>query len=269
LTGCARKAPRQIIVNEPVNPENDPDPTGKFPEEKAGHALSSQEMPLFPLDLVLFPHMAIPLHIFEERYKEMINLCVEESLPFGIVLATGMSPGTGKLTTHQVGCTARIARVERMADGKMNIEVVGERRFRILDTHETRSYRTGLTEPVVDVPLIDDVDELADEVQRLLRDFLTRSLARMGQSVDDFVLPDEPVPLSFMAACVLPIENEEKQALLEETDTEARLAVEKEVLLREVTRLRRSAETAAEISSEPLEWHPVKAERFAELLSLN
>jgi Lon protease-like protein len=236
-----------------------------MPQGDADNALSPLEMPLFPLDLVLFPHMLIPLHIFEERYREMINQCVAESQPFGIVLATGTKPGTGETVTHEIGCTARIARVERMPDGRMNIEVVGERRFRILDTHESRSFRTGLTEPVVDEPVSDDVTELADEVQSLLRDFLTRSLARMGQTVDDFTLPDDPGPLSFMAACVLPIDNEEKQALLEETDTEARLTAEKEVLLQEVTRLRRTAETA----SESLEWHPVKAERFAELLSLN
>jgi Lon protease-like protein len=254
-------------VEKPANPENDPNSSGNFPGGQSERSLSPLELPLFPLDLVLFPHMLIPLHIFEERYKEMINLCVEESLPFGIVLATGTKPGTGDVSTHTIGCTARVARVERFPDGKMNIEVVGERRFRILDTHETRSYRTGLTEPVVDEPVTEDVADLADDVQKLLKDFLTRSLARMGQAIEDFTLPDDPGPLSFMAACVLPIENEEKQALLEETDTEARLAVEKGVLLREVTRLRRTEETSATL--ETTEWHPVKAERFADLLSLN
>lgn len=259
-------------MEKPSNPENDPDPSEKLPEGRPAHSLSSQELPLFPLNLVLFPHMSIPLHIFEERYKEMINLCVEESLPFGIVLATGINPGTGETKTHKIGCTARISHVERMPDGKMNIEVVGEHRFRILDTHETRSYRTGLTEPLVDDPLTEelaDIADLADEVQKLLRDFLTRSLARMGQPVAEFRLPEEPGPLSFMASCVLPIENEEKQALLEETDTEERLTVVKEALLREVTRLRRSAETTSETALETVEWHPVKLERFADLLSLN
>ncbi|MES2461067.1 MAG: LON peptidase substrate-binding domain-containing protein [Armatimonadota bacterium] len=259
-------------MDNSVNPENEPDSSANTPEGAPQRPLSSLELPLFPLDLVLFPHMLIPLHIFEERYREMINQCVTESLPFGIVLATGTKPGSGETVTHAVGCTARIARVERLPDGRMNIEVVGESRFRILDTHETRSFRTGLTESVVDEPLTDDVGELAEEVQRLLKDFLTRSLARMGQSIEEFTLPDEPVSLSFMTACVLPIDNDEKQALLEETDTEARLALEKEVLLREVTRLRRTAETAEETQPtevQTVEWHPVKAERFADLLSLN
>jgi Lon protease-like protein len=254
-------------VEKPANPENEPDSTQGFPEGQSEHPLVSLELPLFPLDLVLFPHMLIPLHIFEERYKEMINQCVEESIPFGIVLATGTNPGTGRMNTHKIGCTARIARVEHLPDGKMNIEVVGEKRFRILDTHETRSYRTGLTELLVDEPADDDVSELADDVQRLLKDFLTRSLARIGQTVEEFTLPSEPGPLSFTAACVLPLENEDKQALLEETDTAARLSVEKEVLLREVTRLRRTAEASAQ--PEPVEWHTVKLERYSDLISLN
>ncbi len=265
-------------MEKPANPEHDPDSSEELVGESSdrsltpsGVPLSAQEMPLFPLDLVLFPHMAIPLHIFEERYKDMINLCVAESLPFGIVLASGVNPGTGRTSTHTIGCTARVVRVERFPDGKMNIEIVGERRFRILDTHETRAYRTALTEPVFDEPLEEDeeVVVLVGEVEKLLKDFLTRSLARIGQSIDSFTLPDEPVPISFTAACVLPIANEEKQALLEETDTAARLDAVKDVLQREVTRLRRSAEASEERTNAPVEWHPVTTERFTDLLSLN
>jgi len=215
------------------------------------------EIPLFPLDLVLFPYMILPLHIFEERYKEMISRCVRESLPFGIVLATGVDEATGNVTTSTVGCTARIARVERLPDGRMNIEVVGEERFRILDTHEQLPYRVGLTEVYDDEPVVPDAAlPLADDVQRLLRDYLTRSLAQMGQSAGDFDLPEEPEHLSFTAAYVLPIGNEEKQALLSDRDAASRLAMEREVLLREVTRLRRSAETMQTV------WKKVDAARF-------
>ena len=244
-------------MEKPANPENEPDSSVVFP----GSPIT--ELPLFPLDLVLFPHMMVPLRIFEERYKEMINRCVKESQPFGIVLVTGVNPGNGQIKTCHVGCLARIARVERLPDGKMNIEVVGESRFRILDTHETNAYRTGLTEPLTDEPVMTPtILSLADEVQRLLRDFLIRSLARVGKTIEDFELPSEPVPLSFTAACVLPIENGQKQELLEETDTEARLSVEKEILMREVTRLRR----AAEVLSVSV---PVNMKRYEDYISLN
>jgi Lon protease-like protein len=208
------------------------------------------EMPLFPLDLVLFPEMPQPLHIFEERYKELVNRCVREKTPFGIVLVTDV-PAVGQEKTRNVGCSARITHVERLADGRMNILVVGERRFRIADTHEAEPYRTALAAPVDDVPFDDMVaGPLAAEVTRLLREFLVQSLARVGQTLGDFELPDEPEALSFAVACILPTGNDDKQALLEETDTCARLRREKDVLLREVSRLRRAA--AARPDPEPL-----------------
>lgn len=244
------------------------------------------ELPLFPLELVLFPNMLLPLHIFEERYKEMVQRCVRESIPFGVVLISeGHSVG-GKAKTHRVGCTARIARVERMPDDRLMIEVVGEQRFRILDQHEALPYRTGLTETLRDTPAEDSsiVAALAADVERLLRDFLSRQLALLGQSVGHFDLPDEPEELSFTAACVLPLENEEKQALLEDTDTAARLSVEREVLLREVTRLRRAAETmdvvhASEgddvltddttVETVEVVFTPVRSDRFSDYLCEN
>lgn len=216
------------------------------------------ELPLFPLDVVLFPHTSQHLHIFEERYKEMINRCVHQSLPFGIVLLMeGRAEGSGPAVTYSIGCAARIARMERLPDGCMNIEVIGESRFRILHTDESLPYRVGLTVPLQDDPAdAAVVVPLADDVQKLLRDFLTRSLAILGEPVGRIDLPDEPEQLSFTAACVLPIENGEKQALLEDTDTASRLQAEKDILLREVTRLRRAAESTGYI------WVPVTSERF-------
>jgi Lon protease-like protein len=232
-----------------VSPEDNP-PSGSGPVT---------ELPLFPLDMVLFPHMPQNLHIFEERYKEMINRCVHESLPFGIVLATGVEDSAGRTETFPIGCTARISRVERLPDGKMNIEVVGEDRFRILDTHEQFSYRMGLTEPIEDEPAdAEEVIPLADEVQKLLRDYLTRTLALHGQSTGDFELPDEPEQLSFTAAWVLPLDNPEKQDLLAGTDTGKRLTVAREVLLKEVTRLRRAAESTTQVV-----FQPINVERLA------
>jgi Lon protease-like protein len=203
------------------------------------------EIPLFPLDLVLFPNMILPLHIFEERYKTMINRCVHESLPFGIVLATGLQTGTGKVETSPVGCTARIARVERLPDGCMNIEVVGEERFQILDTHEQQPYRTGLTEPYEDIPAAEEeVEPLCREVMDVLHEFLTRSLAIMGKRVEKFELPYHPEQISFTAACVLPLTNEEKQEILADQDVISRLETSRAVLNREVERLRQAAEAA-------------------------
>lgn len=100
-------------------------------------------LPLFPLGIVLLPQEPVPLHIFEPRYKEMIGRCLAEDIPFGILYAS-------ETALAEVGCTARVRRViTRYADGRMDIVVVGEKRFRTLAIHRDRAY---LTADVEDVP---------------------------------------------------------------------------------------------------------------------
>ena len=90
-------------------------------------------LPLFPLNVVLFPRSALPLHIFEERYKVLINECVESGAPFCIVLAREKG-------TADVGCTATVSSVERRYDdGRMDIIVGGESRYRLLGYDSTRA----------------------------------------------------------------------------------------------------------------------------------
>jgi Lon protease-like protein len=196
------------------------------------------------LDVVLFPQLPLPLHIFEERYKEMVNRCLSENRPFGLILATGIDTDTGRVENADVGCEARIVRVERLPDGRMNIEVQGVERFRVRATHEELPYRVGKIEPYRDA--VDDPTppELAVEVDKLLREYFVRSLALRGRQVGEFDLPLDPVHLSFMAGYVLPIPNSQKQALLEMQSLTERLGAVRELLHGEVTRLRRAQEAA-------------------------
>jgi Lon protease-like protein len=199
-----------------------------------------RELPLFPLPLVLFPNMMVPLHIFEERYKEMIDTCLDRGGRFGIVLVTDVEEATHAVQTARIGCTARIVRVERLAEGRMNIEIVGEERFRILDAHENLVYRTGVVEPYADEPLPPDrLKELTGEVKELLTTFLNLHLRRMGRRAAQFELPSDAGLLSFTASCVLPIDTTGKQALLEYTDTALRLGAARDILEAEVERLQR------------------------------
>src|SRR5437773_2087048 len=90
------------------------------------------EIPLFPLpNLVLFPNIVVPLHIFEERYKLMINTCIDKDEAFGLVLLRSGSERESEDTIHRVGVTARIVQAERLDDGRMNILSEGDSRFRI------------------------------------------------------------------------------------------------------------------------------------------
>ena len=92
------------------------------------------KIPLFPLNMVLFPGAALPLHIFEERYREMVGECLSEKKAFGVVRADGEQMSI-------VGCTAQIIRVmERYDDGRMDILCEGVRRFEIEALDESRRY---------------------------------------------------------------------------------------------------------------------------------
>jgi ATP-dependent Lon protease len=104
------------------------------------------DLPLFPLGLVLYPNERLPLHIFEPRYKEMIRYCLDEDAPFGIALFND-----GKLA--DMGCTARIAEVvTRYEDGRLDIAVRGEVRFRVLQLAQERAYLTAVVETIEEPP---------------------------------------------------------------------------------------------------------------------
>lgn len=223
-----------------------------------------KELPLFPLDIVLFPHMQVPLHIFEERYRLMINRCIASGAPFGILLATGIDPDAHTVTTAPIGCSAQIRTVNRLEDGRLNIQIQGVSRFRVLDTHESEPYRTGIVAPVDDLPCdLDGLAPLATETGVLLGEYLTLQLARQGDEVGDLDLPEDPVALSFIAACVLPIDTRQKQNLLEQTDTAARLMIVRN-LLRLVTNQLKDAPPVPQTVYEPM-----RPERFEPYVCLN
>ena len=95
---------------------------------------SNITIPLFPLGVVLVPDSQLPLHIFEERYKLMINMCLDEKKVFGIVYFNGNE-------VSNIGCTARILKVQkRYADGRMDIITCGDRRFLIHELIDEKAY---------------------------------------------------------------------------------------------------------------------------------
>jgi Lon protease-like protein len=106
--------------------------------------MAEREFPLFPLGIVALPGEMIPLHIFEERYKTMMNECLEGEREFGIVWLSDDG-------LRQVGCAVRIEQVlERMEDGRMNILVRGTRPFRVLERQAHLAYPAGVIEFVED-----------------------------------------------------------------------------------------------------------------------
>ncbi len=196
-----------------------------------------QELPLFPLNVVLFPGMRLPLHIFEPRYRLMMKRCLENDRTFGVALIIEGVEGQPDTVPTEVGCSAEILESLPFEDGRMYLQTIGRRRFRILSMREEDDYLVGTVEWIDDELDVAEAAILAQRVQRSMRHYLS-SLARNANisnvDIDDLEMPDDPYTLSMMAAALvtLTLPNEEKQALLELTSTTARLNLELDLLQR-------------------------------------
>src|SRR5262245_66168313 len=119
------------------------------------------ELPLFPLNTVLFPGMPLRLHIFEERYKLMIGRCYAEGEPFGVTLIKRGQEVGGRAEPFQIGCKAVITEVEPLEGGRMNIVAVGSERFQIHSLKHNQPYLIGMVDSL---PLAnDDSQYLSDK----------------------------------------------------------------------------------------------------------
>ena len=183
------------------------------------------EIPLFPLpNLVLFPQVAVPLHIFEERYKLMINRCIDQADVFGLVLLTEEAEQENEENILRVGVTARIVQVDRLDEGRLNILCAGESRFRILEFTGSAPYWTADVEFFDDEPETEEgLGDAYQQVSTLYRKAteLTSQLKEM--EIPEVDLPDSPVALSYMVSYVLDLGAPRKQELLETTSTLYRL----------------------------------------------
>ena len=161
----------------------------------------SSLLPLFPLELVLFPGVPLPLHIFEPRYKEMIAECLDLKKPFGVVRAS--SEGVA-----DIGCTAEILEVtKKYDDGRMDILTRGVDRFEVLEVNEDRSFLQAEITLIQDEPgrpaqqVVEQAVRLHAEIAKLA-----------GSEVSG---PEEGASnLSFLLAGSLPLDLDFKQQLL-------------------------------------------------------
>jgi Lon protease-like protein len=203
-------------------------------------AMSNQiSLPLFPLNTVLFPGQVLPLHIFEPRYRAMINQCIDKSWPFGVVLIREGEEVGAAARPHEVGTTARVAQVERLDDGRLNIVSVGEMRFRIhtLDVAPDGYLRAEVTL----WPWSPSGDPAADARVDRVRDRLRRYVALLsdaaGAPLEMNDLPDEATELACLTAAALQVDQLEKQDLLISASIVELLDKEVGLLRREVRML--------------------------------
>ncbi|MBD2021429.1 LON peptidase substrate-binding domain-containing protein [Leptolyngbya sp. FACHB-36] len=190
-------------------------------------SIAVRELPLFPLpEVVLFPGRPLPLHIFEYRYRIMMNTILESDRRFGVLMWDQVQ---GQPAV--VGSCAEIIHYERLPDGRMKIMTVGQQRFRVLEYVREKPYRVGLVEWIEDHPPVSDPAPLAQEVGQLLQDVVRLSAKLTGQEIElPDTMPDLPIELSYWIASNLYGVPEEQQALLEMQDTINRLQREAEIL---------------------------------------
>ncbi|MEZ4670956.1 MAG: LON peptidase substrate-binding domain-containing protein [Anaerolineae bacterium] len=196
------------------------------------------ELPLFPLNTVLFPGMPIKLHIFEERYKLMISRCYAEGQPFGIALIkSGNQVGDGAVP-FMVGCTATITEMEPLPDGRMNIVAVGKDRFVAHSFKHDEPYLVGMVETF---PLEQQEPEMLETTGRSLRPWVRKYLQTLADAsetqFDLGQLPGDPLQLAYLASFLLNVPTEQKQDLLAIESADELIHRLRDIYRREVTLL--------------------------------
>jgi len=194
------------------------------------------ELGLFPLGIVLLPTEQIPLHIFEDRYQELIGECRADEREFGLIYADDDG-------LREIGTRAAVTEVlDRFDDGRMNVVVEGRERFRLLELTGGRSFQTGLVEPLDE---IDDPAENAD-AQRALE--LFRKLVELtGAEVEEPAAGGEQ--LSFELAGRFEFAPELKQRLLQITSERERVKVLADLLEGAAQAVEREQEIAGRAAS--------------------
>jgi Lon protease-like protein len=196
-------------------------------------------LPLFPLNTVLFPGQVLPLHIFEQRYRDMIEQCIDARAPFGVVLIQEGDEVGEPAKPYHVGTTARITQVERLDDGRLNIISVGELRFRVVSLYQEHA---GYLRAEVDLwpwsPSDTDVAQsLAQNVRGRLRRYVEMLSQASGVDLQAEELPQQPTELACLTAIALQVTQFEKQELLGSPSIASLLSKEISLLRRELRML--------------------------------
>lgn len=212
--------------------------------------MMSTTLPLFPLGSVLYPGLVLPLHIFEERYRQLVADLLDRPEPqeFGVIaIRHGRETGIdGVSALYDTGCTAVLRQVEAYEDGRFDLMTVGARRFTLVGLGDQAPYFSGEVEF-----LPDDLGEAAEAavvvpaVQQSFRSYLDMLAERGGAQITIKDLPDEPLLLSYLVAAAIVVDLPVKQQLLEEPDAHRRLVAERRVLAREMQMLRSLTATPA------------------------
>lgn len=191
------------------------------------------EMPIMPLNAVLFPGMPMPLLVFEDRYRRMISECIEEETVFGVALIREGREVGGPAVPWEIGTAAIVVRALELQEGGLHVLAVGTQRFQIQGLLQLEPYI------VADVELLDEPTEgstpaeLHDELRELFSNHLRLVLQLLGQPDIELNMPETATRLSYMVAAHLTCPPQARQRLLEMDNVAERLFHEKQLLRKE------------------------------------
>ena len=216
----------------------------------------ADRIPLFPLSAVLYPGGALPLHVFEERYRLLVRRLIDQpegpARGFGVVaIRVGRESGVDGVTAlHEVGCLAELRAVESFADGRFDVMTAGTRRFRLLGVDSSEPYLSGEVEWLAELDG-EAAGVLAARVTKQFEDY-RGTLHALGVRGSDEPLPRSPTELSYRVATSTVMDLADRQALLAAPDTAVRLGLELGLLQREVGLLRQLPSLpAVELTRQP------------------
>lgn len=197
-----------------------------------------QRIPIFPLNVVVFPGMALPLHIFEPRYQLMTRRCLDGDRTFGVCLIrSGLEVGASA-EPYPVGTTCEIVASEPLGDGRWNLHTVGRRRFRILELFQDEPYLQADVEFLAPETVPEELADLPERVRAATEGYVRAILSANGLAYRDLELPQDPLQLSYLVGAVLQGDPRERQELLEIDEVGARLEREAVLLEQETARVR-------------------------------
>ena len=194
-------------------------------------------LPLFPLNVVLFPGGTLPLQIFEERYKLLMRDCMDADSKFGVVLIKSGTEVGGSAVPHSVGTIARVIQVNKADDGRMFISVLGQQRFKTRQITQTRPYIVAEVEVLEEGETAVGEAELSN-IRQAAIEHVNAALGLGGGWIREPQIPSDPLVLSYFIPRILQTDLSAKQTLLEEYSTLKRLDAELSILQSEVSELK-------------------------------
>jgi uncharacterized protein len=196
------------------------------------------ELPLFPLSTVLYPGAPIPLHVFEDRYRQMFARVLGGERRFGVVAITSGRDVDPVPEFQPVGCVAEVREVRPYPDGRLDVVARGGARFKVDRLVQASPYIVAVVSELAE-PAGERAEARAAVARSLFGRYLNALLALAGEPGEEIELPEDPVAASYLLAAGLQVDLPDKQRLLALSSAAERLLAEIRLLRRELALLER------------------------------